>query len=220
MEDEKIILIFTDGSCFNQDIKNKPESRQLTYGANAIIIVEVNNEFKNPNVIHEEASAEFDTTNNRMEIKAFLKALQWIKTYISKNRKNIKFIIASDSLFVIKSLLYYMKKWSSNGWKKSDGSTVKNLELFQECYKLFYEELSGVNIEMKWVKSHSNKNDIFSLYNGIVDLKARETAKNYKEENKEEYEKLNKEFKVNFVKSIIKEIDDSTISDQLEIYTF
>lgn len=45
----------------------------------------------------------------------------------------------------------YVENWIANGWKKSNGKAVANLELWQELHKL--SKLFVVNWE--WVKGHA-----------------------------------------------------------------
>lgn len=75
----------------------------------------------------------------------------------------------SDSAYLINSFLQkWIYNWKNSGWKLKDGSDVKNLDLWQELYRL--------NIEHKitWikVKGHSDNE-----YNNRCDELARAEVK-------------------------------------------
>ena len=205
------ILIFIDGSCYNQsfnriELENLDEIK-MTYGGWAIIAVSSDEEYNNPKVIYEKSDGVFNTTNNRMEIEAFIESLRFIKDNIAKTGKKDGYVIVSDSQFLIKSVLFYIKKWVINDWKTVNGLPVKNQEQFKICYDLYYKFLKNqekVDIELKWIKSHTNKSDIFSLYNNLVDLKAKEIANSYKEDHIDEYNDLENKLKFKFAEKMIK----------------
>ena len=80
------------------------------------------------------------TTNNRMEKKAILEALKWVKL----NKKNVhKIQVFSDSRLVIESL--------NKNWKRKN-----NLDLWAEMDAA----RNGVTCEWHWVKGHAgNENN-------------------------------------------------------------
>ncbi len=91
------------------------------------------------------------TTNNRMELTAAIKALE----YCSKNEgqqptlKQIK--IYTDSNYVKEGITVWIEKWEKNNWKTSDKKNVKNIDLWKRL-----KELSGSNeVEWNWVKGHA-----------------------------------------------------------------
>ena len=80
-------------------------------------------------------SGEYDTTNNRMEMTAALKALQWISdSHIPQ--KNI--IIVSDSQYVIQTMAgNYQKKTNQDLWDKID----------QEVELLFDKKITWAHVK-------------------------------------------------------------------------
>ena len=125
------MIIYTDGSC----IKNGAE------GGFGIVITD-------NNTILKTYSERFkDTTNNQMEMKAIL----WAIHYIIDNNISDKVIIYSDSQYAISSFRDWAPSWERNGWVRSKGEPVLNLELVQEGYKLLNEY---DNIILKKVKGH------------------------------------------------------------------
>lgn len=139
------IQIYTDGSCLNNP----------GVGAYAICIIKNNDE---------EIFTDFEdhTTNNRMEIKAVLLALEK-----SKNMLNVE--IFSDSNYVVKGFNEWMHTWNKNGWKNSKKETVENLDLWQELYK--YYHICKFH-KIIWIKAHNNHK-----YNELVNDKAQDTAR-------------------------------------------
>ncbi len=98
------------------------------------------------NSIEKEISGgEKETTNNRMELTAVIKAVQALK-------EPCNITITSDSSYVCKAFTEgWLNNWISKGWKKADNSPVLNLELWQELL----EALEGHKYEFIWVKGHN-----------------------------------------------------------------
>lgn len=89
-------------------------------------------------------------TNNRAELYAIVKALE-----LANSDKNIR--IYTDSMYAYNSINKYMKNWLVNGWKLSNGKSVKNRDLFEELYYLMEKRKSmNLLVIIQWVKGHSN----------------------------------------------------------------
>lgn len=86
-----------------------------------------------------------ETTNNRMELLAVIKALQAL------NRPcNVE--LYSDSKYVIDANLKgWLKSWEKNRWKKSDGKDCKNVDL----WTLFLKTAKSHDITFHWIKGHN-----------------------------------------------------------------
>lgn len=99
-----------------------------------------------------------DTTNNRMELLAAIKALECLK--IAENR-NIDIVLFSDSKYVLQGLTKWMVNWQKNNWQTANKKPVKNVDLWQKLAKLNKK----YTVDWRWVKGHSgNKgNDIADL---------------------------------------------------------
>lgn len=106
-----------------------------------------------------------DTTNNKMELLAVIKAL---KTVEKRGFSHIPIILYSDSQYVLKGITEWIK-----GWKLKNFDKVKNTELWKELDLL----VSGKNIVWKWVKAHNG-----NLYNERVDKLARGEAEKLRKE--------------------------------------
>jgi len=94
-------------------------------------------------------------TNNTAELKAGIASLVLASELAKKGIKNI--CILMDSQYVINGLNDYLDKWAKNNWKKSDGASIANLDLWKtalECRNVL-KELS--NYEILWVKGHNKE---------------------------------------------------------------
>lgn len=86
------------------------------------------------------------TTNNRMEMKALIAALEWAH---SENLFAVP--VYSDSAYVVNLYTDWMHKWVKAGWTRSNGAPVENLDLVKELYNLFFL----CSCEVIKVKGHS-----------------------------------------------------------------
>jgi ribonuclease HI len=137
MENLKI-EIYTDGSCVGNPGP----------GGYGVIILNDKNEIKL-------SGGEKSTTNNRMEMMAMIKALEWIK---ENGLIENEIIIYSDSNLLIQTL--------NQGWKRK-----ANLDLWEKLDKL----RAWLNINWVWVKAHAT-----NKYNNQADELALSEAKKQK----------------------------------------
>ena len=89
---------------------------------------------------------EVDTTNNRMELMAAIKALEAIKPGFKG-----KTTLWTDSTYVMKGITEWIHGWKSRGWKKSDKKPVINADLWKILDVLNAER----DVTWKWVKGHA-----------------------------------------------------------------
>jgi len=89
---------------------------------------------------------ELETTNNRMEMMAAIKALEAIKPGY---RGDVT--LWTDSTYVLKGITEWIHGWKKRGWKKSDKKPVINKDLWQQLDTLNTER----DITWKWVKGHA-----------------------------------------------------------------
>lgn len=87
---------------------------------------------------------ETETTNNRMELMAVIKALESLN-------KQCKVKVTSDSQYVLKGINEWMDNWKKRGWKTAAKKPVKNVDLWQRLDKA----RENHNVEWVWVKGHS-----------------------------------------------------------------
>ncbi len=89
-----------------------------------------------------------ETTNNRMEMMAAIKALEAIKPEYSG-----PITLWTDSTYVKKGITEWIHGWKKRGWKKSDKKPVINVDLWKQLDALNAQ----YNIEWKWVKGHAGQ---------------------------------------------------------------
>jgi ribonuclease HI len=87
---------------------------------------------------------EADTTNNRMELMAAIRALEALK-----RRSHVK--LYTDSIYVMKGITSWIHDWKRKGWRTADKKPVKNEDLWRRL-----DELAARHeIEWHWVKGHA-----------------------------------------------------------------
>jgi len=85
-----------------------------------------------------------NTTNNRMELTAVIRALEALKRPTAAH-------IHTDSQYVQKGISLWIHNWKRNGWRTADKKPVKNAELWQRL-----DELSQTHdLKWLWVKGHA-----------------------------------------------------------------
>lgn len=89
--------------------------------------------------------AESDTTNNRMELLAAIKALEELK-------RPCKVTITTDSNYVKKGITEWLQGWKQRGWKTSGKTPVQNVELWQRLEQAVSRH---EHVDWKWVRGHS-----------------------------------------------------------------
>jgi len=138
-----MIKIYTDGSCLNNP-----------GNGGWAAIININNEIKKI------SGSVKDTTNNKMELMAPIKALQEIK-----EKQPIE--IYTDSQYVRLGITDWVHKWIKNNWQTSKKEPVKNKELWIQLYEL----TSSFDVKWIWVKAHTG-----NILNEEVDLLAKQAA--------------------------------------------
>lgn len=87
---------------------------------------------------------EANTTNNRMEMTAVIRALESLK-------RPSTIEVHTDSQYVQKGISEWMVGWKKRNWRTADGKPVKNQDLWLQL-----DSLSQLHsIKWKWVKGHS-----------------------------------------------------------------
>ena len=119
--------IFSDGAC-----KGNPGpggwGALLRFGANE----------------KELCGGESNTTNNRMELMAVIRALEALK-------RPCQVRVTTDSQYVKRGVTEWMSRWKRNGWRTADRKPVKNRDLWERMDAA----LALHRLEWKWVKGHA-----------------------------------------------------------------
>ena len=87
---------------------------------------------------------ETNTTNNRMELKAAIAALEALG-------RTSNITIITDSHYVKKGITDWVHGWKHNGWRTSNKKPVKNVELWQRLDAAQQRH----SVTWKWVKGHA-----------------------------------------------------------------
>ena len=128
------IKIYTDGACVGNPGPG---------GWAAIILLE--NEKK------ELFGGERLTTNNRMELIAAIKGLEYCAKQ-EKKQQSLKHIkIFTDSTYVKDGITVWINSWEKNNWKTADKKNVKNIDLWKRLKEL----VKSNPVEWNWIKGHS-----------------------------------------------------------------
>lgn len=85
-----------------------------------------------------------DTTNNRMELTAAIRALQAL-------RETCKVELHTDSKYVKDGITQWLDGWKSRGWRTSAKKPVKNQDLWQTLDALTDDH----QISWYWVRGHA-----------------------------------------------------------------
>ena len=104
---------------------------------------------------------ERETTNNRMELTAVIRALQAL------NRPSAVHV-HTDSQYVQKGISEWLPSWKKRGWMTADRKPVKNADLWRKLV----EEEKRHEVTWKWVKGHNGDH-----YNEIADDLATSAAR-------------------------------------------
>ncbi len=87
---------------------------------------------------------EADTTNNRMELMAAIRAFEALKKPVTAR-------ITTDSVYVKDGITQWIHGWKRNGWRTSSKQPVKNADLWQRLEAVMAQH----TVEWRWVKGHS-----------------------------------------------------------------
>ncbi len=135
MSDQQLatdVVIYTDGACSGNPGPGGWGATMM-FGPN------------NGNMQRREIrGGERDTTNNRMELMAAIKALQY-----PQQRSTID--LHTDSTYVRKGITEWIHGWKRRGWKTAAKKPVKNADLWQELD----EARTHHDVTWHWVKGHA-----------------------------------------------------------------
>lgn len=123
----KKVMIYTDGAC----------SSNPGPGGWCAVLVYNGKE-------RELSGGEENTTNNRMELTAVVSALEALK-------ESCEVELTSDSKYVVDAVNKgWLFSWQKKGWKKSDGKTALNIDLWEKLLP----QLERHEVRFVWIKGH------------------------------------------------------------------
>jgi len=121
------VLVFADGAC-----KGNPGPG----GWGAILRIGTHEK--------EIFGGEPQTTNNRMELTAVIRALGALKRHC-----DVK--VYTDSQYVQKGISEWVPQWKRRGWRTASKKPVKNEDLWRELDELAQQH----QVEWHWVRGHA-----------------------------------------------------------------
>lgn len=94
------------------------------------------------------SGGEKDTTNNRMELTAAIKALEFM---LAKVVPTEHIELTSDSKYVVNGITQWVPGWKNKGWITSTDEPVVNRDLWERL-----DELNAkLDVSWNWVKGHA-----------------------------------------------------------------
>jgi len=84
-----------------------------------------------------------DTTNNRMELLALIRATDLVPEGVSET-------VYSDSKLAVQTINEWAAGWERRGWKRKSGP-VENLDLVKEAYAAYKKRSE---LDLVWIKAH------------------------------------------------------------------
>ncbi len=122
-----VVFIFTDGACSGNPgpggwgalLRHGTKERELFGG-------------------------EKDSTNNRMELTAVIRALDALTRPVNAH-------VHTDSKYVMQGITTWIHSWKKNGWRTSNKEPVKNADL----WKQLEVSVQRHRVEWHWVKGHA-----------------------------------------------------------------
>jgi len=99
--------------------------------------------------VKELSGGEDETTNNRMELTATIRALESLTAPCSVN-------LHTDSQYLRRGITEWLPGWRSRGWKRKGGEPVLNADLWQALSA----QADRHQVSWRWVKGHAgNENN-------------------------------------------------------------
>ena len=121
------IIIYCDGGC-------RGNGKEESVGGWGVVL-------QYGDHVKELYGGERNTTNNIQELKGAINALTALKT------TRIPVRIHCDSAYVVNGMNQWVKGWKKKGWRKGDGKTPENVELWKRL-----DELSSKQDDIQWIK--------------------------------------------------------------------
>ena len=95
-------------------------------------------------VDRELCGGEPNTTNNRMELTAAIRALESLET-------QAEVILTTDSQYVRQGITEWVEKWEQRGWRTASKQPVKNVDLWRRL-----RDVARMHtVDWRWVRGHS-----------------------------------------------------------------
>lgn len=135
------LIVYTDGACTNN---GKPNS-MAGYGVF----------FQEGSAFNISRRLEGHATNQRAEMTAVLEAIRTALQHELLEGGEL-FEIHTDSQYTKKGFDLWIRRWQRNGWKTTQGTDVKNKDLWMALYDAKMElSRRDISLKLLWVKGHA-----------------------------------------------------------------
>lgn len=85
-----------------------------------------------------------DTTNNRMELTAAIRALEALK-------RPVDVVLMTDSVYLRDGVTKWLAQWKARGWRTADRKPVKNVDLWQRLETA----MAPHRVDWRWIRGHA-----------------------------------------------------------------
>lgn len=148
----RVVCCYTDGCCLGNGKDN-------SVGGWGFLACE-GPKFTNAKaIIHQDSYGSNDqTTNNKMEMTAVLKAMQWLLQYRQEGGRVVAFL-HSDSEYTL-TYIHNVDNWERRKWKTAGGGDVKNQDLWTALRAAERQCIAnGIDITFVKVRAHQEHGD-------------------------------------------------------------
>ena len=156
--------IYTDGACSGNP------------GPGGYAVLELKTKDGLPCIKYYEKALHPNTTNNRMELRAMINAINYI---LKTTENDDEFEIYSDSAYVVNMCNDWIWKWAAAGWVRAKNKPIENLDLVKELYNLL--NFTNIKYIIKRCSGHAGVlgNEIVDALASDNDLKYNRLIKTY-----------------------------------------
>ena len=146
----KELYIFSDGNCKRNGSSNSKAGYSI---------------FFDDEIFHKYSKTEYlsgeQHTNNKAELTGVLEIFKILYEY-KVDFIGLNIFICTDSMYTIKCINEWSKKWILNGWKSTNNQEVKNKGLIEEILYFKTKIEKDLTLKFKYVASHKPEPEIVS----------------------------------------------------------
>lgn len=89
-----------------------------------------------------------DTTNNRMELRAAIEALEALT-------RPCQVVVHTDSQYLRQGITKWVTGWQRNGWRTAAKQPVKNQDLWKRLVAAVERHQPAGSVQWEWTKGHA-----------------------------------------------------------------
>lgn len=148
-----------------EQLKTINNQKTMVVGGAVLIVYRDREEFHREEIY----GGELNTTNNKMELTAVIKALSKIKECY---RSSVPVEVYADSNYVVQGITSWIHNWKKKGWRTASKKPVENKDLWIELDNLVQQ---FEKIDFFKVKGHSD-NELNNLADELANKGAFEIS--------------------------------------------